>query len=116
MLTIVLVVFIIISFSKPQVMVGKKIAEKATEAEINQMASAYRKIYLTLVLMLEGLFSTAQGIVVIGLPLLIAGIVVGVVFKVFTTSKENKALVKEIKERTAAPETVEESNEAVAAE
>jgi len=52
MFTLILGIFIIISFSKPEIMVNKKVREKASEEEIKKLASNCRKVYFPLILLL----------------------------------------------------------------
>ncbi len=98
MLTLVLLVFIIISYSKPELLISKKIKENATDEEKNIVSKNLRNIYITIILLIEGssLISRTSGILqILGFVFAVIGIVC--IVKFIPKFKENKEILNKYK-------------------
>ena len=94
MLDLILIIMLIVSLSKPEVLLSKKIKEKANEEQKNMLAKNLRKQYATLIGLIESA-SLMRYNETIGAILAIICIIL--FFKVFLPAKkENDAILKEL--------------------
>lgn len=107
MLSLILIVLIIVSFTNPKVMVKKEILEKATPEEATKLVKTNRRLFIIVVLLLEAAGMMSNKYFYVGLIFMAVAIGLAVGFKVFSTSKGNKNLVAEIQARESRPEEIE---------
>lgn len=106
MLSLILIVLIIVSFTNPKVMVKKEILEKATPEEATKLVKTNRRSFIIIVLMLEAV-GMMNKYFYVGLIFMAVAIGLAVGFKVFSASKGNRNLVAEIQARESRPEEIE---------
>ena len=91
MLDLILIIFLIISIWKPEVLLAKKVREKADEEQKKILVKNLRKIYGVLIALLESA-ALMRYISVVGLVLVIVFLVLFFVF-VVPAIKENRKII-----------------------
>lgn len=99
MIDLILIILLIVSISKPDVLLGKKVKEKANEEQKNILAKNIRKTYGILIAVLESMAIRRYVDDDLGIVFLIISIVLLVLFFVFALPgiKENRRILKELK-------------------
>ncbi len=95
MLDLILIILILVSLAKPDILLAKKVKEKASEEQQLTMAKNLRKIYAILVGLIESIALMRYSIIP-GLVLTIAFLVLFFIFSV-PAIKENSKIMKELK-------------------
>lgn len=99
MLDLILIILLIVSISKPDILLAKKVREKANDEQKNVLAKNLRKIYGFLIATIEtvALHRYVDGDLEIVLH--IVTIVIFILFCVFAIPgiKENRKILKELK-------------------
>lgn len=98
MIDIILIIFLIVSWFKPEVLLSKKMKEKATEEEQKILVSNYKKYISCFILFLESYSIENNYSAGIGLILIIISFILLLKFG-WPAIKENSKIVKEIKNR-----------------
>lgn len=93
MIDLILIIMLIISLAKPDVLLSKKIKERASDEQKGILANNYRKIYAILVGSFESI-ALIQYIDIIGIILALVCIILFFKFSL-PAIKENKKIVKE---------------------
>lgn len=99
MLDLILVILLIVSISKPDILLAKKVKEKANDNQKKIMAKNIRKIYGILIASIETVVLNRYVDGAIEILLLIVTIILFVLFFVFAIPaiKENKRIFNELK-------------------
>ena len=99
MLDLILIVLLIISIAKPDILLAKNVRVKANDGQKKILAKNLRKIYGTLIAIIELQAIRRYVDEDFGLILLIATIILLVLFFVFAIPgiKQNKEIVKNLK-------------------
>ena len=95
MLDLVLIILLIISLAKPEILLSKKVREKANDEQKTVLAKNYRKIYAILIGLLESA-AIIRYSDIIGMLLAIIFIVLFFVISL-PALKENKKIVQDLK-------------------
>lgn len=95
MIDLILIIMLIVSLSKPDILLAKKVKEKANEEQKNIMVKNLRKIYAIMVGLFESM-ALMRYTEIVGIILTIVCIVLFVVISV-PAIKENSKIMKELK-------------------
>lgn len=95
MLDIILIVMILISLSKPDVLLSKKLKEKANEEQKNMLAKNLRKIYAIMVALIESM-AIIRYTQIVGLIATAVFIILFIIISL-PAIKENSKIMKELK-------------------
>ncbi len=98
MLDLILIILLIVSISKPDILLAKKVREKANEEQKSVLAKNIRKVYGFLIATIETVALRRYVDDDLGIVLLIVTIVLLVLFFVFAVPaiKENRKILKEL--------------------
>ena len=94
MLDLILIILIIISLFKPDILLAKKVKEKASEEQKMTVAKNLRKIYATLVGLIESI-ALIRYSEIVGIILAIVFLVLFCIFAI-PGIKENSKILKEL--------------------
>ena len=94
MLDLFLIIILIISLAKPDILLAKKVKEKASDEQKQILVKNYRKIYAILIALFESL-------AIMRYSTIIGGVLVIIFFILFFTiswpaTKQNKQILKEL--------------------
>lgn len=94
MLDLVLIVLIIVSLSKPDILLSKDMKEKANEEQKKQLASNYRKLYSIVVASIESVALLRYNMILGAVCIIISFILLFAV--AFPAKKKNKVILQEL--------------------
>lgn len=94
MIDLILIIMIIVSLAKPDILLSKKMKEKANEEQKNILTKNLRKIYLVIVALFESL-ALMRYTEIVGIILAIVFIILFIIISV-PAIKENSKITKEL--------------------
>lgn len=94
MIDLILIIIIIISLAKPDILLSKKMKEKANEEQKNILTKNLRKIYSVIVALFESL-ALMRYTEIVGIILAIVFIILFIIISV-PAIKENSKITKEL--------------------
>lgn len=94
MIDLILIIMIIVSLAKPDVLLSKKMKEKANEEQKNILTKNLRKIYSVIVALFESL-ALMRYTEIVGIILAIVFIILFIIISV-PAIKENSKITKEL--------------------
>ncbi len=99
MIDLILIILLIVSISKPDILLAKKVREKASEEQKNILVKNIRKTYGFLIATIETVALRRYVDDDLGIVLLIVTILLLVLFFVFALPgiKENRQILKDLK-------------------
>lgn len=94
MLDLILIIMLIVSLSKPDVLLAKKLREKANEDQKKILVKNLRKIYVLTIATLESI-ALIRYTKIVGIVLAVIFVILFIIISI-PAIKENRSIIKEI--------------------